>query len=153
MWVSENTLMEQLVARLGLQKERKAQRAASRSPPGQHTGGALGLWNGREFVFEPRNGLLGSLSALWRYGLAPLDIASLSSDLVRRFLHVYDAPPTGSLADLFRDIDVLNETQVPLAKHLRAHGIAQRFIDELASAGFCCVFVACDGFASLIFLL
>jgi prenylcysteine oxidase/farnesylcysteine lyase len=132
MWVRENRLLMSLVRELELRAVRRDE--MRRSSLGVYSSGLSGIWNGRQFVFQSSVWRwLAPLRALWRYGLAPLDVQRLVDSAVSRFTGIYDEPVWNSTATLFERLRLVNETQSTLASLLQWSRVPQHYIDELAS--------------------
>ncbi len=137
-WVEANANVERFIADRRLAK-------VSKKTPELRTHGATGMYTGdsRLGVFSSELAFTGGSYAvttlarlLWRYGLAPLAARAIYEPVLSRFLALYancSAPADVSPAALLRRLALESEARVAFDRRLQAAGVAQAYIDELAS--------------------
>jgi Prenylcysteine lyase len=100
-------------------------------------GERLGIWNGDEFVFETSDYTpLTMLRGLWRYGLASVTVQGLVSEVLERFLQVYDLLEKErdgfeSVEQLLKSLNLFELSQQSLQEYLAEEGISPLYCNEL----------------------
>lgn len=101
-------------------------------------GPALGIWNGKDFVFSQASdrSWWDNAKLLWKYGLAPVRTVSLMKSTVGKFLSMYDAPyfPWISLNQVVYDLGLTTVTAATGEQYLKDNNIGDLFATEIIQA-------------------
>lgn len=101
-------------------------------------GAALGIWDGKSFVFTQENegGWWDTAKMFYRYGLSPLRTLNLMKATVGKFLKMYDEPvfPFASLTQAAQDVGLLAVTAATGEDFLRENSISSLFALEIIQA-------------------
>lgn len=101
-------------------------------------GAALGIWDGKTFVFTQDNegGWWDTAKMFYRYGLSPLRTLNLMKATVGKFLKMYDEPvfPFASLTQAAQDVGLLAVTAATGEAFLRENSIGSLFAREIIQA-------------------
>lgn len=101
-------------------------------------GPALGVWNGKIFVFtqDSEGGWWDTAKLFYRYGLSPLRTLNLMKATVGKFLSMYDEPifPFTSLTQAAQDVGLLAVTSATGEDYLRENNIDKLFAREIIQA-------------------
>ncbi|KAL2839077.1 hypothetical protein BJY01DRAFT_219516 [Aspergillus pseudoustus] len=112
-------------------------RSASYERP-HETAEALGVWDGKEFVFimEESSSWWNIAKLIWRYGLAPVRTQNLMKSTVNKFLQLYNEPmfPFQSLTAAAASVGLLDATSTPGAIFLTKNNVSPGFARELIQA-------------------
>eukprot|EP00291_Cryptomonas_curvata_P003617 CAMPEP_0172188784 /NCGR_PEP_ID=MMETSP1050-20130122/22149_1 /TAXON_ID=233186 /ORGANISM="Cryptomonas curvata, Strain CCAP979/52" /LENGTH=263 /DNA_ID=CAMNT_0012863383 /DNA_START=99 /DNA_END=887 /DNA_ORIENTATION=- len=104
-----------------------------------YAGKTMGIFDGNKLIFKSTGiAFIDAASMLWRYGLSLLRLKSTVRATLDQFNSVYALQSAGHAYDtpddLLRAMGLLNLTRQPLAAFLRARGVSDLLIDELAAA-------------------
>jgi prenylcysteine oxidase/farnesylcysteine lyase len=101
-------------------------------------GAALGIWDGKTFVFTAENegGWRDTAKLFYRYGLSPYRTLNLMKATVGKFLKMYDEPifPFASLTQAAQDVGLLAVTSATGEAFLRENSISSAFAREIVQA-------------------
>ncbi|KAM0715785.1 hypothetical protein Q7P37_008299 [Cladosporium fusiforme] len=101
-------------------------------------GAALGVWDGKTFVFTQENegGWWDYAKMFYRYGLSPLRTLNLMKATVGKFMKMYDEPvfPFASLTQAAQDVGLLAVTAATGEDFLRENSIGSLFAREIIQA-------------------
>jgi prenylcysteine oxidase/farnesylcysteine lyase len=101
-------------------------------------GAALGIWDGKTFVFTAKNegGWWDTAKLFYRYGLSPYRTLKLMKATVGKFLKMYDEPvfPFSSLTQAAQDVGLLAVTSATGEAFLRENSISSAFAREIVQA-------------------
>ncbi|KAI5205870.1 putative prenylcysteine lyase [Aureobasidium subglaciale] len=101
-------------------------------------GPALGIWNGREFVYTQASGgsWRDTAKLFWKYGLAPLKTVNLMKATVGKFLKMYEEPyfPWKSLSQVAYDLGLTDATAFTGEQFLEKNGIGKLFAQDIIQA-------------------
>lgn len=101
-------------------------------------GAALGIWDGKTFVFtqETEGGWWDTAKLFYRYGLSPYRTLNLMKATVGKFLKMYDEPvfPFSSLTQAAQDVGLLAVTSATGEDFLRENSISSLFSREIIQA-------------------
>ncbi|KAI8979473.1 Prenylcysteine lyase-domain-containing protein [Mycotypha africana] len=92
----------------------------------------LGVWDGKQFLYEETGSYWDNLKALWRYGLTPLKFQSKQKEVVKKFMEIYDA--SEGFQDINQIVDKLNFKNLlnmTAESYLKELGINERFSQEI----------------------
>ncbi|KAL9550938.1 hypothetical protein MBANPS3_004512 [Mucor bainieri] len=92
----------------------------------------LGVWNGKEFLFEESGSYWDSMKALWRYGLTPLKFQRKQKEVVARFLDLYDSDHGFEhVSEIVKSLDYQSLLNMTAEAYLKELGINDRFAQEI----------------------
>jgi prenylcysteine oxidase/farnesylcysteine lyase len=101
-------------------------------------GAALGIWDGKKFVFiaENEGGWWDTAKLFYKYGLSPLRTVNLMKAVVGKFLKMYEEPvfPFSSLTQAAQDVGLLAVTSATGEAFLRENSISSSFAREIVQA-------------------
>jgi prenylcysteine oxidase/farnesylcysteine lyase len=101
-------------------------------------GPALGIWDGKTFVFTQQNerGWWDTAKLFYRYGLSPVRTLNLMKATVGKFLKMYDEPvfPFASLTQAAQNVGLLAATSATGEAFLRENSISSLFGREIIQA-------------------
>lgn len=101
-------------------------------------GAALGIWDGKTFVFTAENegGWWDTAKLFYKYGLSPLRTRNLMKSTVGKFLKMYEEPvfPFASLTQAAQDVGLLAVTSATGEDFLRENSISSLFAREIIQA-------------------
>lgn len=114
--------------------------------------GRMGIWNGRELVFEENDWRwVTFFRMMWRYGFDLLKLKFQINDMLAKFSHIYRLQDEGSAFDFAGELiaamsdDFPKQLNITLRQFLLEKGFHERFINELASAAENCNYgQSCD---------
>jgi prenylcysteine oxidase/farnesylcysteine lyase len=99
---------------------------------------ALGIWNGKDFVYTQASGgsWWDTAKLLWKYGLAPVKTLNLMKATVGKFLQMYDEPyfPWKSLSQVAYDLGLTAATACTGEQFLEQNGIGKLFAQDIVQA-------------------
>mmetsp|Transcript_44532 Transcript_44532/g.112209 ORF Transcript_44532/g.112209 Transcript_44532/m.112209 type:complete len:533 (+) Transcript_44532:51-1649(+) len=120
-----NRYLIDFVEELGLQQR----------PDDGLNGERLGIWDGEQFLFETSQyDAVTMLRGLWRYGLSSLTVQDMVSEVLDKFLRVYDLLEEEHFETpqaLLRALDLYELTQRSLQSLLTEEGISPLYAAEL----------------------
>jgi prenylcysteine oxidase/farnesylcysteine lyase len=106
----------------------------------------FGIWNGSKFVFKTANAgdsfiskittqILNTLAVMWRYGTSLWNMQNYVSDLLEKFLLLYQEGRPGfeTVEELLKSVDLYESTQYPVQELLVKYGLSNLIIDELVT--------------------
>ncbi|KAF8866212.1 Prenylcysteine oxidase [Acephala macrosclerotiorum] len=99
----------------------------------------LGIWNGKEFVFEQQDSgwyYWDIAKLLWKYGLAPIRTQRLMQSTVGKFRKLYEFPffPFKSLSDRVFDLGLTEVTTLTGEQLLKENNIGAPFTTDIIQA-------------------
>ncbi|KAI9290361.1 Prenylcysteine lyase-domain-containing protein [Umbelopsis sp. AD052] len=97
----------------------------------------IGVWDGQQFLFQESNsGWFDKVRAVWRYGLTPLKVKKMVSDVTSRWLKVYDnAPAFTNMDQLVKALDLKREIEMTAANYYAAEkGLNERYLREIVQS-------------------
>jgi prenylcysteine oxidase/farnesylcysteine lyase len=101
-------------------------------------GPALGIWDGKVFVFtqQDERGWWDTAKLFYRYGLSPVRTLNLMKATVGKFLKMYEEPvfPFASLTQAAQDVGLLTATSATGEAFLRENSISSLFGREIIQA-------------------
>ncbi|GAN05753.1 FAD/NAD(P)-binding domain-containing protein [Mucor ambiguus] len=128
-FVEANKNLMMAVEKFGLNKTRLTaleKEVSAKNRPG------LGVWNGKEFLFEESGSYWDSMKALWRYGLTPLKFQRKQKEVVKRFMELYDADHGFEhVSEIVKNLDYQNLLNMTAEAYLKELGINDRFAQEI----------------------
>ncbi|KAG1144585.1 hypothetical protein G6F37_006174 [Rhizopus arrhizus] len=94
----------------------------------------LGIWDGKEFLYEETGTYWDKITPIWRYGvLSPLKFQRKQRNVVEQFLKLYDADHgfenIAKIVEKLQFNELMNQTAIDYLKH--ALGINDRFSFEV----------------------
>jgi len=136
-FVKVNYKMEELIQEFKLKKVRRDETwKRENDAKGKYIDGQFGIFDGNQYLFKASSwSLLTFLKILYRYGLSPFSVQSIVNETLDKFMKLYenDFGSFESINELFEKLNLLNETQITLNDYLASKGVAQIYIDEIAS--------------------
>lgn len=129
---STNRQVVEVMERLGLERAAPAEGAPIVSS-------AIGIWDGRRLVLDaPANGWRFLASVVGRYRLRSLRrLRATASDALERFRSLYAQLDAGRVfttpAELAEAVGIADISRSTLGDSLRARGVSQRVVDEIAT--------------------
>lgn len=101
-------------------------------------GPALGIWDGKTFIFTQENerGWWDTAKLFYRYGLSPVRTLNLMKATIGKFLKMYEEPvfPFASLTQAAQDVGLLAATAATGEAFLRENSISNLFGREIIQA-------------------
>jgi prenylcysteine oxidase/farnesylcysteine lyase len=101
-------------------------------------GPALGIWDGKTFIFTQQNerGWWDTAKLFYRYGLSPVRTLNLMKATIGKFLKMYEEPvfPFASLTQAAQDVGLLAATSATGEAFLRENSISSLFGREIIQA-------------------
>ena len=101
-------------------------------------GPALGIWDGKTFIFTQENerGWWDTAKLFYRYGLSPVRTLNLMKATIGKFLKMYEEPvfPFASLTQAAQDVGLLAATSATGEAFLRENSISSLFGREIIQA-------------------
>lgn len=101
-------------------------------------GAALGIWDGKTFIFTQQNerGWWDTAKLFYRYGLSPVRTLNLMKATIGKFLKMYEEPvfPFASLTQAAQDVGLLAATAATGEAFLRENSISSLFGREIIQA-------------------
>lgn len=102
----------------------------------------LGVWDGEQFVFKQSSsngrwkGYWDIAKLLWKYGLAPIRIRSLTQAMLSKFLRFYDGSlfPFTSLTGVIEETGLLEDISLTGQSLLEANGAGGGFANDIVQA-------------------
>ncbi|KAI8582619.1 hypothetical protein K450DRAFT_226121 [Umbelopsis ramanniana AG] len=97
----------------------------------------IGVWDGQQFLFQESNsGWFDKVRAVWRYGLTPLKVKKMVSDITSRWLKVYDnAPAFTNMDQLVKALGLKREIEMTAANYYAAEkGLNERYLREIVQS-------------------
>ncbi|OAD05137.1 hypothetical protein MUCCIDRAFT_189216 [Mucor lusitanicus CBS 277.49] len=128
-FVEANKNLMMATEKFGLNKTRLTaleQEISVKNRPG------LGVWNGKEFLFEESGSYWDSMKALWRYGLTPLKFQRKQKEVVKRFMELYDADHGFEhVSEVVKSLEYQSLLNMTAETYLKELGINDRFAQEI----------------------
>ncbi|KAK4519197.1 uncharacterized protein ATC70_009429 [Mucor velutinosus] len=128
-FVEANKNLMMATERFGLNKTRLTafeEEISVKNRPG------LGVWNGKEFLFEESGSYWDSMKALWRYGFTPLKFQRKQKEVVQRFMELYDTDHGFEhVSEIVKSLDYQSLLNMTAEAYLKELGINDRFAQEI----------------------
>ncbi|GAA5796649.1 hypothetical protein HPULCUR_002022 [Helicostylum pulchrum] len=92
----------------------------------------LGIWDGKELVFEESGSYWDTIKAVWRYGFTPMKFQRKQKEVVEKFLELYDTDY--GFENIAKIVDTLGFNSLfnqSASDYLKKLGVNKRFSNEI----------------------
>ncbi|GAA5817285.1 hypothetical protein MFLAVUS_010828 [Mucor flavus] len=92
----------------------------------------LGIWDGKELVFEQTGSYWDTIKAVWRYGFTPMKFQRKQKEVVEKFLELYDADyGFENIAKIVETLGFNSLFNQSASDYLKKLGVNERFSNEI----------------------